>query len=149
MDKESKNRTNGCNVDKEIEPRDFGTDLNYQHKYQLHPILFYTILNLGALIGTYHFFFAAKWMTLVWCEYNNVQSSSTCVSVCVSEKVDLKICFFFLNIQAIFQGFLSGQGVVLGSHRGYSHKSYKASKTLQCLLIFFHTMSGQVSISIS
>lgn len=47
---------------------------------------------------------------------------------------------------AVILGFFSGQGVVLGSHRGYSHKSYKATKTLQLLLVFFHTMSGQVRV---
>jgi stearoyl-CoA desaturase (delta-9 desaturase) len=46
----------------------------------------------------------------------------------------------------LITGFLSGQGVVLGSHRGYSHKSYKATKLLQLILIFFHTMSGQIHI---
>ncbi|KAJ8672744.1 hypothetical protein QAD02_004004 [Eretmocerus hayati] len=49
-------------------------------------------------------------------------------------------------IWATITGFFSGMGVVLGSHRGYSHKSFKATLPLQLFLVFCHTMSGQYHI---
>ncbi|XP_066600399.1 (11Z)-hexadec-11-enoyl-CoA conjugase-like [Prorops nasuta] len=43
-------------------------------------------------------------------------------------------------------GFCSSIAAALGSHRYYSHKSYKASKPLEYALVFFQTISGQNSV---
>jgi stearoyl-CoA desaturase (Delta-9 desaturase) len=60
------------------------------------------------------------------------------------------LAFFLMVFQRIYfsafiVGLLSAQGVLMGAHRLYSHKSYKASKALKALLLFWQTVAGQVS----
>lgn len=43
-------------------------------------------------------------------------------------------------------GFLSGFGIAVGAHRYYSHKTFKATKSLRILLLFLQTMTGQNSM---
>lgn len=49
---------------------------------------------------------------------------------------------------AIF-AFLGGEGVTIGAHRLYSHKSFKATFPLRLGLIILQTIAGQVSIHIA
>ncbi|XP_070167007.1 (11Z)-hexadec-11-enoyl-CoA conjugase-like [Polyergus mexicanus] len=49
-------------------------------------------------------------------------------------------------IWAFFIAVSSTQGISLGAHRYYSHKSFKATKSLKILLFFFQTMAGQNSM---
>ncbi|XP_065332929.1 acyl-CoA Delta(11) desaturase-like [Cloeon dipterum] len=44
---------------------------------------------------------------------------------------------------AFFVGFLSAEGVLMGAHRLYSHKAFKANWKLRALLLFWHTVAGQ------
>ncbi|XP_076249185.1 stearoyl-CoA desaturase 5-like [Calliopsis andreniformis] len=58
--------------------------------------------------------------------------------------------FFFAKAATIlwgfFIGFLAAEGVAIGAHRGYSHKSFKSSLPLRVALLFCQTMAGQNSM---
>ncbi|XP_034187660.2 acyl-CoA Delta-9 desaturase-like [Osmia lignaria lignaria] len=47
---------------------------------------------------------------------------------------------------AVFVGFLAGQGVGIGAHRGYSHKCFKSTLPLKVALLVCQTMAGQNSM---
>lgn len=49
---------------------------------------------------------------------------------------------FSLVILMIFVG---GEGITVGAHRLWTHRSYKARMPLQILLIILQTLAGQVS----
>lgn len=44
--------------------------------------------------------------------------------------------------------FLGGEGITVGAHRLWTHRSYKARMPLQILLIVLQTLAGQVSFEI-
>lgn len=41
-------------------------------------------------------------------------------------------------------GFTAGEGVTIGAHRLYSHKTFKAHYIVRLALIILQTMAGQV-----
>jgi stearoyl-CoA desaturase (Delta-9 desaturase) len=43
-------------------------------------------------------------------------------------------------------GFMCAFGTTIGAHRLYTHRSYKANKKLQCILVFMQTMAVQNSM---
>ncbi|XP_071439706.1 acyl-CoA Delta-9 desaturase-like [Hetaerina americana] len=47
------------------------------------------------------------------------------------------------NLWALFLLFASAEGILMGAHRLYSHKSYKASWQLRLILVLFQTIAGQ------
>lgn len=58
-----------------------------------------------------------------------------------------KICLFessFVSVLAF--AFAGGEGITIGAHRLYSHKSFKATFILRVALIILQTIAGQVSI---
>ncbi|EFN85122.1 (11Z)-hexadec-11-enoyl-CoA conjugase [Harpegnathos saltator] len=50
------------------------------------------------------------------------------------------------NLWMLFLGFWIAEGVSLGAHRGFCHKSFKMSAPLKIFLLILQTMSGQNSI---
>ncbi|XP_046405721.1 acyl-CoA Delta-9 desaturase-like isoform X2 [Ischnura elegans] len=62
----------------------------------------------------------------------------------------LWILFWNFRIQTFIWGLAlgvaSGLGVTAGAHRLWAHRSYKARRPLQALLLLFYTMAGQNSV---
>jgi fatty-acid desaturase len=54
------------------------------------------------------------------------------------------IVFPFLS-KGIWLIYASGQGVTMGAHRLFCHKSFKAQAWLRITLLWMHTLAGQVS----
>lgn len=48
------------------------------------------------------------------------------------------------NFPGIFIGFWIAEGIALGAHRGFTHKSFKMTTPLKVFLLMLQTMSGQV-----
>lgn len=53
---------------------------------------------------------------------------------------------FTTDRTATFYGIFSSFGITVGSHRYFSHRSFKANRALELLLILLHTMVFQYSM---
>lgn len=49
-----------------------------------------------------------------------------------------------MYIPAFLIGLLSSEGITIGAHRFYTHKSFKATPALRAVFLLFQTMAGQV-----
>lgn len=95
-------------------------------------VILHALFLIGSIrcSGTILFFYPiVQWKTILWCE-------------CL-QSLDASGINKFL-FSAFVIGVLSAQGVLMGAHRLYSHKSYKASKYLKAVLLFWQTVAGQV-----
>ncbi|XP_026757907.2 acyl-CoA Delta-9 desaturase-like [Galleria mellonella] len=52
------------------------------------------------------------------------------------------------TLWTIFLGYVASEGVTIGAHRFYTHKSFKAKPLLKVILIIMQTLAGQNSIFI-
>lgn len=55
---------------------------------------------------------------------------------------------FVCIVLVIVVAFMAGEGVTIGAHRLYSHKSFKAHWLLRLGLVVLQTVAGQVSNNI-
>lgn len=52
---------------------------------------------------------------------------------------------YYFHFTALFLGFLTTEGVTIGAHRLYTHRSFKAKPALRAVLLIMQTIAGQVS----
>lgn len=52
--------------------------------------------------------------------------------------------FYHLSTNvALWLVYAAGQGVTMGAHRHWSHRSFKAKRWLKIVLLYMHTLAGQ------
>lgn len=56
------------------------------------------------------------------------------------------MALMMIFLLAFFLIFASGIGVTMGAHRLWSHRSFKATPALRLVLLWLHTLAGQVKI---
>ncbi|KAJ0177707.1 hypothetical protein K1T71_006580 [Dendrolimus kikuchii] len=101
--------------------RDIGTDLTYKHIYVWPNVIIAIILHILALWGLGIIFSGGiKMATFIWSTVTLYYDHS-----CIA---------------------MSGEGITMGAHRYYAHKSFKATPLLRAILIILHTVAGQNSM---
>lgn len=56
--------------------------------------------------------------------------------------------FLYILFSVVVLMFVSTEGVTIGAHRLFAHKTFKASPVLKAILIFAQTMAGQVTCNL-
>lgn len=107
-------------------------------------------IHVGSLYGLYFLItLRAKFYTYLWCEclsISKINSSITIfqLSLWFIRRVSESQLVSRFGCQSFHTSFIRTIYCVIGAHRLWSHKSYKAKLPLRALLIFLFTIAGQV-----
>lgn len=125
-------------------PKVIGTDYSYKHKIVWKNAIGFLIMHLLALWGVGLILTGyVKWQTILWSKSYNTFFFLV-FYFCFS--CDSNINYFMFSV--IFVDLLATEGVTIGAHRFYTHKSFKASTILKVVFLVFQTIAGQVIILI-
>lgn len=110
-------------------PQDIGTDYSFKRQIVWKNVLGFIVLHLSALYGLYLACFKASALTFFYGKYTSILIS---------------FMLSYTTFTAIFMAFVSGEGITVGAHRLYSHKTFKAKFITRFILMILQTVAGQV-----
>lgn len=111
-------------------PQDIGTDYTFKRRIVWKNVLGFIVLHLAALYGLYLALFKAKAVMFFYGGFFGHQEG--------------ELFLHFCDFLGFFLAFISGEGITVGAHRLYSHKTFKAKFATRLGLMILQTMAGQV-----
>lgn len=126
-------------------PKVIGTDYSYKHKIVWKNAIGFLIMHLlaawgvGLILTGY-----VKWQTILWSKCYKCIIFNNIIFFVFSVLCACNTTFFLVFCVAM----LATEGVTIGAHRFYTHKSFKATTFLKVVFLVFQTLAGQNSMFI-
>lgn len=127
-----------ANQHDDIKPR----SSDYKREASWPSVLFFIHLNILGLYGIVVLFTQTRIITILFCEYLKQLKIFKSVCSILFKIFNSFLIAFVLTLMGIY-------GSTIGSHRLWTHKTFKSSTVLRFILMISQTMAGQVKFFFS